>query len=225
MKKIAIFLSFILILTLTIAALTACNRTQPEPDAAEPISYMQQCFYMGKTKDFTARLTGGISEALFVADGVSQDVHAFTTLTLIPQHVDLFNESYTFTLKGDKGEYSGALDKDSFGASYSAEIPSLDAIGTPTEVTVKSDKIESTIALSDMLAESITGAKALEIAHTSVEAKLTADTKPREIYVKYINDAESDASDYYWYVAFIASPTDYYAVLISPSGELVSVNP
>jgi len=224
MKRIVITLSLILVFALSALALSACNTATPTEET-EPISYMQQSFYLGKTKDFTARLSSGLSEALFVADGVSQDVRAFTTLTIVPQHVDLFNLSYTFTLSGDKGEYSGTLDKDSFGASYSAEIPSSDTIGVPQKVTVKSDTIEQTISLDNMLAESISAAKALEIAKASLSDKLTASAKEREIYVKYINDAESDASDYYWYVAFIASPTDYYAVLVSPTGQLVSVNP
>ena len=224
MKKTFLTICVILCLATLVFTATACQKT-PEPEATEPISYMQQSFYMGKTKDFTARLTGGVSETLFVADGVTRDVRPFCTLTLVPQHVDLFNEPYTFTLKGDKGEVSGAMDKDSFGASYSTEIPSLDGVGTPQEVTVKSDKIEQTIPLTNMLADSVAASRALELAKANLEAKLTASAKDREIYVKYINDAESDTSDYYWYVAFIASPTDYFAVLISPQGEIVSVNP
>ena len=224
MKRIAIILSVIFIFTCSILALAGCRQATPQEEASD-VSYMQQSFYMGKTKDFTVRLAGGVSEALFVADGATKDVKSFCTLTVVPQHVDLFNETYTFTLKGDKGEMSSALDKDSFGASYSSEIPSPEAIGTPQEVTVKWDNTEQTIPLSNMLEGSISAARALELAKVSLEAKLTADNKDREVYVKYINDAEKDASDYYWYVAFIASPTDYYAVLISPTGDLVSVNP
>ena len=224
MKKYLITVTAILCVLCAVLSLSACQKVPAEQEESH-ISYMQQAFYLGKTKDFTTRLVMGVSEAMFVADGKTTDVRSFATLTVVPQHVDLFNEAYDYTLKGDKGEISGALDKDSFGASYSAAISDLAAIGTPVEVTVKSNKIEESIPLADMLSESITGVKALEIAEAQLTDKLTASDKEREIYVKYINDAESDASDYYWYVAFIASPTDYYAVLVAPDGKIVSVNP
>lgn len=223
MKKIVITLILIFIAITATLAFTACQKPAETPED-DHISYMQQSFYMGKTKDFTVRLTGGVSETLFVADGRTVNVVPFTTLTVIPQHVDLFNEAYDFTLTGDAGTVSGKLDKDSFGASYSASVD-LTSVGTPLSVTVRSDKIEQTIDLADMLKGSVTGTAALDVAQRQLADKLAASQKEREIYVKYINDADSAASDYYWYVAFIASPTDYYAVLVSPDGQIVSVNP
>lgn len=223
MKQPVKYLIVILAICILFIALSACNRTTHE-DEPDHVSYMQQLFYKGGNRDFTVRLIGGTSEAMFVADGVTQNVAPFVDLTVIPQHVDLFNESYTYTLVGTDGEVSGALTKDSFGAAYTAR-PDIGGIGTPTSVKLLYDEKESVFDLHDMFADAIKGEKAMQLAEHNLADKLSASDKEREIYVKYINDADSDQSTYYWYVAFIASPTDYYAVLVDNDGEIVSVNP
>ena len=223
MKKFCIILSTVILLVGAVLCAAACTSTPQEED--NHISYMQQSFFWGKNKDFEARLVVGTAETMFVADGKTVEVVPFATLTIVPLHVDLFNETYEYTLTGISGNGEGKLDKDSFGATYSAALHDLDRLGTPQTVTIKSTKIEATIELENMLANSITGVTALETAEKQLADKLAADNKEREIYVKYINDADNDKSAYYWYVAFIASPTDYYAVLVDDKGQVVSVNP
>ena len=223
MKKICVLLSIITILALSVV-LCACGET-PAEEKTDNVCYMQEVFYCGKTKDFEVRLSGGIGEAMFVADGQAVDVAPFVTLTLVPLHVDLFNDAYTFVLTGSQGTMEGTLAKDSFGASYTASLGDVAKVGEPTSVTVSSENTQATVEIANMLANSITGTKAMEVAEAHLKDKLSADNKEREVYVKYINDAEAEGSAYYWYVAYIASPTDYYAVLVNDAGKIVSTNP
>ena len=221
MKKIVLT---IVVIALVGIILCACGKVTT-PQEESHISYLQTTYYYGHNANFAVRLVGGESEELFVADGKTMDVAHFDTLSLVPQHVDLFNESYTYTLVGTTGEITGNLQKDSFGASYTADIAAIDSIGTPTEVRIAGESVQETIALTDMLQDAITGTKAMEIAQQALQAKLEADDKEREIYIKYINDVGNDQSPYYWYVAYIAAPTDYYSVLVDDQGNVVNVNP
>ena len=216
--------TLLLIVAIALMGTTLCAcATNPPPQSH--ISYMQTSYYYGRNPEFTVRLVGGESEAMFVADGQTVDVGHFDTLTLVPQHVDLFNETYSYTLVGTTGEIKGELQKDSFGASYSAQIENIAAIGTPNEVRIVGGDIQENIAIQNMLVDAIEGTKAMEIAQAQLQEKLDADDKEREIYVKYINDVANEESPYYWYVAFIAAPTDYYSVLVDGLGNVVNINP
>ena len=224
MKRNRFVILTIVALCILCVGTVACTKP-PIEEPQENISYMQQSLYCGKTKDFAVRLATGISEKMFVADGRSDEVGDFATLTLVPQHVDLFNDAYTYTLVGTEGRIEGELTKDSFGASYSTDLADIAKVGTPTSVTVASDNAQCTIELTDAMAGSITADEAKKVAQTHMQDKLDASKAEREIYVKYINDGENEQSAYYWYVAFIAAPTDYYAVLVDGQGKILSVNP
>lgn len=221
MKKLGYVIVIIALLGLL---LCACQgKTAGEEQST--VSYMQSTFYLGRNADFVVRLVGGESEEMFVADGKAQDCRPFCTLTLVPLHVDLFNDAYSFVLTGDKGTAEGELAKDSFGASYSVEIADPQAIGTPLSIAIHGGSTQENIELQNLLQDAITGEKAMEIAQETICDKLAADDKDREIYVKYINDTAKEDSPYYWYVAFIAAPTDYYSVLVDQEGKVVAVNP
>ncbi len=220
MKKV--FVIFVL-LTLTLA-LAACGKDTPQQ--AEPISYMQQTLYTSSSSNFRVSLSSGRSESLFVADGKVTDVKDFATLSVVPLHVDLYNDTYTYTLTGSTGSVDGELQKDNFGASYEGAIPSMASIGTPQTVTLKWGDHSEQFELTDLLKDAIGANDAKQIAQKTLAAKLEADDHDREIYVRFINDASTPDSPYYWYVAFIHSPTDYYSVLIDPTdGTVLSVNP
>ena len=45
----------------------------------------------------------------------------------------------------------------------------------------------------------------------------------REIYIKLVNAMPDEDAPYYYYVSFIKSPSDYWALLIDPmKGEVIS---
>ena len=52
---------------------------------------------------------------------------------------------------------------------------------------------------------------------------LPASDKQREIYIKLVNALPDDEAPYYYYVSFIKSPADYWALLLDPvKGEVIS---
>lgn len=226
MKKfILIFFSVVIIAALS--ALAAGCSPDGSNVTADNISYIQTALYTGQSLNFTVSIAKGRSEQLFIADGKAGELKEFNTLTVTPLNIDLLNNTYTYRLVGANGELEGALAKDSFGASYTAELSDIASLGALVSIKIIAVSIEDDICLVDRLADMLDAMEALKLARQSLEEQIVAETTDdrldREIYIKFINDAKNPTSPYYWYVAYIASPTDYWTVLIDPStGEIVS---
>lgn len=222
MKKI-IIVCLITIIAIIMTICTSCKPSETvEPQEDNNISYIQTSFYKGNIANFEVKVTAGKKEVLFVADGKTNDCKDFSTITLIPNSTDLYNSEYKFTITGENGELNGTLNKDSFGAYYYLDID-LSTIGKLNKIHISYDNQEKEIELVDMLENKIDAKSALEIAKQTLQPKLDADNKEREIYIRMINNTTDPDSTYYWYVAFIANPTDYYACLIEPTnGNVVS---
>lgn len=226
MKRIPTVIFSILVVVLLMVSLIGCNN-DPIEQTLDNISYIQTALYTGQSLNFTVTVSKGRSEQMFIADGKAGELNEFNTLTVTPLNIDLLNNNYTYKLIGESGELEGALTKDSFGASYTAEIAELDSIGTLNSIKILAVSIEDEICLVNKLADMMDAMEALGIAKSSLEEQIVSETVDnelqREIYIKFINDAKNPTSPYYWYVAYIASPTDYWTVLIDPTtGEVVS---
>lgn len=206
----------------------ACDTTPQQATYEENVSFMQTDLYSGGSSNFEVNISCGEKEEMFLADGKVGNVVKFSTLTLIPLHMDLFEKSYAYKLTGQKGECSGEFKKDMFGVSFSAEIEDISNLGEVTSVLITADSVEETVALTNQLTDMMSWKEALSIACKEMKAELDECMKnntvlPREIYIKFINDKNNTESPYYWYVAFIGSGDDYWALLIEPKeGEIIS---
>jgi len=221
--KNRIYLSIISAILLFSVIFVACKK-QEEATETENVSYSQTTLFTGSNDTFNVSLSSGISEKLFIADGKTTDVGNFVLLKVTPLSPDLLNVELKYKLVGDKGETTDSLSKDAFGAYLSAE-PDLNVIGNPLCIYLINGEKETQIELKDEMQDRISSAQALQIAKEKIKDKLEADDKDRETYVRLINNAENKDSAYYWYVAFIASPTDYYSVLIDGKGTVITTSP
>ena len=226
MKKPLIFVCCILISLFILTTLSACDKTQKEEEEVCEISYIQEELYTGESANFMVTVASGKSENMFIANGTAGDLVDFATLTVTPLHVDLFNCDYQYKLIGENGELCGEMKKDTFGTSFIAELKDYKTVGKLTCVKIIRIDAEEEIALTDRLLDKINSEEALKIAKENLADKIAeekdAGIYKREIYVKYINDEKNAKSDYFWYVAYIASPTDYWALLIDPvSGKVI----
>lgn len=223
MKK-SFIIFIVLISILCVGLFSGCNKPSIEDSDIQNISYYQTTFYRGLTNNFEVKICAGNSEVLFVADGKTNECKDFCTITVIPLSVDLFNYDYKFKIEGENGTIEGDLTKDAFGAYFSSDIE-IDSLGQILKTTLLFAKDNSVnIDMQNLLSDCIDGKKAIDIAKDSLKDKLDSDNKDREIYVRLINNSNKPESEFYWYVAFIANPTDYYSCLISPKdGSIISV--
>ncbi len=231
MKKI-FWIVIATLLTLTcVFALASCGGKSdaPKKEGLETlVSVYHDGVYVGANEDFTVNLTTGETEKLIVADGKVGELTRFATLTVTPLSSSLFNNVYTYVLTGEKGEKTGELEKDVIGATFTAEIDGAESIGKITGAKIVAENIlESDVPLTNKLEGALTWKEILKHAETTLSEQIKEESDtgalPREIYVKLVNAMASDDSPYYYYVSFIKSPSDYWALLMDPAtGAVIS---
>lgn len=227
MKKVFIVITLILVVLLTFVA---CNsETQQEEKSAleKRVSTCHDAVYVGENDDFSADFILGEKEKLIEIDGKVGELTPFATLTVTPRSASLYNNTYTYKIKGEAGERTGDLTKDVVGAAFTAEIENAKEIGKVLSLTVSCEGIlESEVPLVDKMEGTLPRKEILAIAEREFQDAIKAESDTgnleREIYVKLVNALSSD-SPYYYYVSFIKSPSDYWALLLDPTtGEVIS---
>lgn len=223
MKKVAT----IIIALITICILVACNPIGSKLKLEEKVSYFETHLYTGESGNFAVNITRGQKEDIFIADGSVGNLKNFSVLKVTPLSMDLFNKQYCYKVIGTSGELTGDLAKDMFGVSFSKEIENIDSIGDLMSVTITSTTINEVIELNNRLKDMISWEDVLEIAGTEFKDKIAtevdAEVFNREIHIKFINNRTDRNSPYYWYIALVASKTDYWALLLDPeTGEIIS---
>lgn len=227
MKKAFIVIALILALLFTLVACKSEPQEEEKSALEKRVSTCHDAVYVGANDDFSADFILGEKEKLIEIDGMVGEMTPFATLTVTPRSADLYNNTYTYTLKGEAGERSGELTKDVVGAAFTAEVEEAKEIGKVISVTVACEGIlSSDVTLADKMEGTLPRKEILAIAEREFADAIKAETDTgnleREIYVKLVN-ALSEDSPYYYYVSFIKSPSDYWALLLDPTtGEVIS---
>lgn len=223
MKKLIIAILIITVMFIVVA----CEDIQPGLNLQDYVSYYETHLYTGETTNFAVAIVRGKREDAFLADGAVGNLVEFATMKVTPLHMDLFNKAYTYKLTGANGELTGELSKDMFGVSFSTEIDSIDTIGDLLNVTIITTGIEDTVELTNKLKDMLDWENVLSVAaeefQDKIDGEIAAESFNREIHIKFINNRTDRSSPYYWYVAFITSTNDYWAILIDPeTGDIIS---
>lgn len=230
MKK-QLFVAVTAFLLLTLGLFVACHEEAPTPEKQgleRFVSTYHDAVYVGANEEFSVSFVTGEAEKLIVIDGKVGETAPFATITVTPLSAGLFNNTYTYVLKGETGEKRGDLEKDVIGATFSAEVPSAGEIGKVLSITVVAEGIrESEVALTNRVEGCLTWREILARAEQALEAEITAESDtgelPREIYVKVVGTLEGADAPQYYYVSFMKSPSDYWALLLDPeTGEIIS---
>lgn len=225
MRKKIIIAAFCLLL---LVCFVACDKIEePQFALSDSVSYYDTHLYTGETTNFAVAIVRGRREENFIADGTTGELIDFSTIKITPLHMDLFNKQYSYTLKGVDNEIEGELSKDMFGVSFSAEIKDIDTIGDIVNVTIKSKDIEETIELNNKLKDMLDWEDVLSIAEGEFKEKIESELESeegfnREIHIKFINNRTDRNSPYYWYLSFISSRNNYWAILIDPETGTVA---
>ena len=229
-KRLVIGISVLLIITLFL--FVGCGKTggngEERVGLERLVSTYHDAVYVGASEDFSVNFVTGEAEKLIVVDGKVGDLARFATLTVTPLSASLFNNTYTYTLVGEKGEKSGDLKKDVIGATFSAEAEGADDLGKITSVRIVSEGIlNCEVPLANKLEGALDWKGILKIAEEELKTQITEEAGTselqREIYVKLVNAMPDEDAPYYYYVSFIKSPSEYWALLLDPvKGEVIS---
>lgn len=216
-KKMVCIVSVLILAAALTLSLTACNKGGKKDNGN--ISRSTESYYAGESETFAVSVETGKREKNFIADGVATDVQGFAEITVIPLIKNEFTE-ITFELAAEDRTLSGTLSAGNNG-EFSSEI-NLDF--KPATVTVKAADSASVIELGNVIENALTTDDIINIAKTEFADRIAAEsadgTLNREIYVKLIT---GDRVNYYYYVSFIGSGVDYWAMLVEPeTGKIVS---
>jgi hypothetical protein len=188
-------------------------------DLSGNVCYFDERVFFGKNANFAVSVYSGRGEKNFLTDGKATDVESFCKIVL-----NVLNPAYSKIASFDcevffeDGSHSpGKIEKDPLTLEYTADIEAAEI------KNVKSVYIKYAAAKGDSIdvkgaAEGGISAEGAFNAAVKVFSKeIKENTKnggfDREIYVKFVS-GYGGGEPHYWYVAFIASDSDYWAVLI-----------
>ena len=230
MKK-SFIVTIVFLLIMGISLFTACNGSDKKSGKTgleKRVSTYHNAVYVGANENFNVSFVTGEAEKIIVIDGEVGEMTPFATLTVTPLSSSLFNNTYTYLLQGETGERSGNLAKDVIGASFSAEVADTKAIGEIVSVKVIAEGImESEISLTNKAEGALSWREILSVAERELAEVIRAESDTgnlnREIYIKLVNALADADQPYYYYVSFIKSSSDYWALLLDPvTGEVIS---
>lgn len=229
MKRFGTILIVALLIIASAFALVGCNKKDTNFDSVKSqISHIQKEILQGKTDNFRVKLISGSKEKDFVIDGKVGDLKEFTSLSVTPINIDMYEKTFTFKLIGKDGEITGELKKNILGTSFNADITDRKKIGELVSVEITGENVSDNIALIDILKDCIDADKALESAYNAVKDDLKSEFVDgrftREVFIKLINDRNSADSPYYWYVSMMKDTNSFISILINPSdGKIISI--
>lgn len=224
MKKILV----VILIILSAIGLFACKPKDKNVDLTKNVSYYQTHLYSGENTDFQVTVTIGKKEEIFIADGKTDNLKDFATVSVTPLNLNLAGKTFTFALIADGGEVSGELKRDMISNSYIANVELGELRNKIKSIKIYYNSVTVDIPLSNKLTNVLTWQQILDIATKEFQdvIKANLDDKgqlQREICIKYIRDKRNPNSPYYWYISFIGNDNTYWALLIDPvTGQIIT---
>lgn len=175
----------------------------------------------------SAELISGVREQPFVIDGAPGEKCDFTVITVSPNGFSETAEfDYILEFGGTTAE--GELSRHPLRDTFSAEL-GIRVRGSATLTVIGPDDYRESFALRSAIGpDDISAADALEIAENRLKGRikeLTSGGSLRaEVYLRFLDNPITTDGGYYWYVAYVPSEYEVYAVLIDPAtGEIAAV--
>lgn len=225
-KKRFIKITGILCIIALSAGVFAACKSEVSPEITKNISELSTNVYTAKTDNVEITLTTGERETPYNVNGVSESRAAYTIITVKPAAMTEDPMPYDYVITSGKNIYRGRLNLHPFGISYTDTVNKK--IEGTVAVTVTSGDYTEEIVLSPQFTDKmITWETALKIGINSVKAEVeslySGSKLMGEVYVRFTNDALSEDSEYFWYVAVVGNNGKTYGALINPlSGDIVA---
>jgi hypothetical protein len=216
-KLIVVLCSVVVLAALSVGIFVAANKN--EVDLTNNICYFDKYVYFGKNGNFAVSVYAGKGEKNFLTDGKAKEVEDFCRVIL-----NVLNNAYSkitsfeceVALYGGE-RIAGKIEKNPLTLENSVEVavPNPDKIKS-VYVKYAASKGDS-IEVKNLLEDRLSAEQAFEAAGKIFAKEIKENAKngefKREIYIKFVTGYRGE-EPYYWYVAFIASDSDYWAVLL-----------
>ena len=189
--------------------------------------------YLLEAKDdqMNVSLILGLREKNYIVNGYATDLIEFGVLTFeFSDYGNIDKNSASYELLVGTQKFAGILQENPFDKTLVADIKKM--IDPTKKVTAKiisgefSKEIELRFINKDW---SVDSDNVYEIVAKKMKNELSQLTNKNtfegEVYIKIINDADINVSDYYWYVSIIGRGGKRLSLIISPkTKEIMAVN-
>ncbi|MDR2047393.1 MAG: hypothetical protein LBP79_05835 [Clostridiales bacterium] len=223
-KKGTAIIIFSVIAAATVTAAIVLAGLGKDVDLTGSVSYADEYVYFGRGKNFSVTVCAGIAEKTFLTDGKATDVAEFCKVTL-----NILNSAYLKITEFECGVDSGGIyaqgkiEKNPVTLEHTAQIAVADASKIKSVYVKYTNAKSESIAVENLLQGRLSSRDAFDAALKIFAKEIKENIKnralKREIYIKFVTGYGGE-EPYYWYVAFIAGDSDFWAVLIdAKTGE------
>lgn len=217
-------------LLLCVIVLSSCGNKYEnmlKNNTAEVRKYLLEA----KDEQMNVSLILGLREKNYIVNGYATDLIEFGVLTFeFSDYGNIDKSSASYELLVGTQKFAGILQENPFDQTLVADIKKM--IEPTKKVTAKiisgdfSKEIELKYINKDWKVDSD---DVYEIVAKKMKNELSQlsnkNTFEGEVYIKIINDADINVSDYYWYVSIIGRGGKRLSLIISPkTKEIMAVN-
>jgi len=209
---------------LAAAFLAACSRT-PFERYNRNISEIRDNVFTGSADGMRIEVVSGRREEPFAIDGRPGETVPFTVVTITPTER---RPAFSYRVEMNGAQFSGNFLPHPYLDTFSADIAASTS-DRQIRVVITGEGFERVFELTSIVTDEMIGAeRALEIALDRLGNSLSAFYQSRrlgaEIYIRLVSNPITQADTFYWYVAFVTTDDQTFAVLIEPvSGEILAV--
>lgn len=221
-------LFFLLLLTLCLCS--GCSNKYEsylKNNTAEIRNYL----FVGNDDDFDVSFISGKREKNYIVNGYATELVDFGVLTFFPKNdLDVDYTIANFVLLVGTNKFEGVLQKNPFDGSLVADIKTN--ISPTANVTAKiemgefSREIKLNCVNADWKIQSEDVYSILSKKFKSeIDKCVVGKSFAGEVYIKILNDADENVSDFYWYVCILTRTGGRLSLIISPdTGETLAIN-
>lgn len=219
---------FLIILSIVTALSTGCIKTKYSY-LKDNIAECRELVFEGEKDNIKSSLICGIRETDYVMNGHATKPKEFGVLTFVIDNIEAFDVTKAkYVININSTRYDGDLVQNPFNKSLVADIGKLVDKDSKINAKIIIGEFDCEIRLSLVGGDfKIDADKALEIFADNYEDEISSLIKKGalngEVYLKLVNDADQNISDYYWYVNMVSRENKNYSLIISPyTGEALA---
>ncbi|MCL2370908.1 MAG: hypothetical protein FWC80_06765 [Firmicutes bacterium] len=206
----------------------ACGTSSPFGRYERNLSELRDNVFVAYDDYMRIEVVSGRREEPFVIDGSSGESVPFTVITITPT-AEARRDSFSYRVSMNDAEFTGNFLPHPFLDTFSCDIAASTSDRTITVVVTGGDDIERTFELTSIVNDEMIKAEdAFLIARERLDASLTdfmsGNRLNAEIYIRLVTNPITSSDVFFWYVAFVTSDSQTFAVLVDPmSSEILAV--
>lgn len=227
-KRSLVLVSILMVVLTMSFILVGCNKTDKKLQSMlNNVSYYNSGVYVAEDNNFYVELADGKREKALIADGEVGEMADYCMLKVTPINMDMTNRSINFKLTGDKGDYSGSLEKSIVGINFNASISEPQKLGTFKSLTITVGENEYKYELVSILQGGLDYKKAVESVYNNCQEEIKemfdGSKFKSEIYVKISCDRSKNPKEYFWFINVVENSDNMFCVLVNmKTGEIVA---